>query len=72
MTKKYRLVIETNTEKEDADSYTCYNRTEIDTLVEVDSVLTARDLLNRYNLIIRFKRGFFYVIQSFKKIKKRK
>lgn len=51
MTKKYRLIIETNTEKEDADSYTCYNRTEIDTLVKVDSVLTARDLLNRYNLL---------------------
>ena len=51
MTKKYRLIIETNTEKEDADSSTCYNRTEIDTLVEVDSVLTARDLLNRYNLL---------------------
>ena len=45
MTKMYRLIIETYTGTDFNDPTTYYNRTEIDTLIEIDSKITARDFL---------------------------
>ena len=48
--KKYRLIVDTDTCENINDLSTFYNRTDLDTIIEVDSFTTARDLLIEYRL----------------------